>query len=267
VGAGYKGSQPSLQASIRKINMDKNIATTIDGVGFVEEKNDLAAFTLTIKSKGETLDLATSQVKEKTNHFLDDLAKIDPKMDMEPSTTLQTFKLEHREGTEKYAAGFQAINTISWIMFVDDKLDDVYQMCLKTDSSTPVPTFSFKDKTKLQEQAIQKAADNVKEKLNKECMLLGITADKLKVYNWNFGYEGYLPMNKNFVINNGYISGAVPTGPQGSQGVNGVFSNASNFVPLPQKLGSIYQELLNFKLKPGTSSVKIPMQVNYIWNE
>ena len=129
------------------------------------------------------------------------------------------------------------------------------------------PIFSVKDRDTLQQQAYKKAGENVKEKLHKECSLLGIAPEKLKVYNWNFGHEGFLSANKNFVANayNGVYGITGATGPTGPQGSAGPYMQIGQVVMT--KLGSIYQELLNYKLTPGTTIVRVPAQVNYIWAE
>jgi uncharacterized protein YggE len=245
------------------ISTEVNIVTTIQGLGVVEAKNDLATFSLIIKSKGETLEEAVKSVKEKTASFLKDLESRKIKFDKDITTSLTNYKLENREGLERYAAGFQSINSISWSMFIDDGLDDLFNTCYKIDPTMAQPIFNIKNRAALQEQALQKAGDNLKEKFQKECSMLGISQDKLKAYNWNFGYEGYLPMNKNFA-NGVYVTQGV-TGVTGPQGAQGIYLN--NAQAAPQKVGSIYQELLNYKLHPGTTTVSVPVQVNYIWAE
>lgn len=245
---------------------EKVIVTTIDGLGSVEVKNDRVSLTLSLKSKGENLDLAENQVKEKTNAFLKSLEAQKMNVDGEISTSISNYKLEHRENNERTPAGFQSVNTISWTMVIGDNLGEVYRDCLKVDPTMPYPVFSVKDRATLQEQAYKMAGEDVKTKLHKECALLGIPPEALKVYNWNFGHEGFLSVNKNFVAN-AYTNGAYGvTGPTGALGATGA-SGASGIVgvQLTSKLGSIYQELLNYKLVPGTITIRVPVQVNYIW--
>ena len=250
---------------------DKVIVTTIDALGLVEAKNDRVSFSLSLKSKDESLDLAENKVKEKTAHFINSLGARKMDVDGDVSISVSNYKLEHREGNEKTPAGYQSISSISWTMIVGDNLDEVYRDCMKADPTMPYPMFSIKDRTTLQEEAYKKAGENVKEKLYRECALLGISPEKLKVYNWNFGHEGFLSANKNFVANayNG-VYGAQgvtgPTGPQGAQAVSGNWMQVGQVVMT--KLGSIYQELLTApKLNPGTVTIRVPIQINYIWAE
>ena len=246
---------------------DKVIVTTIDALGLVEAKNDRVSFSLSLKSKDESLDLAENKAKEKTAHFINSLGARKMDVDGDISISVSNYKLEHREGSERTPAGYQSISSISWTMVVDGNLDETYRDCLKADPAMLCPTFSIKDRTTLQEQAYKKAGENVKEKLHKECSLLGIAPEKLKVYNWNFGHEGFLSANKNFVANayNGVYGITGATGPTGPQGSAGPYMQIGQVVMT--KLGSIYQELLNYKLTPGTTIVRVPAQVNYIWAE
>ena len=246
---------------------DKVIVTTIDALGLVEAKNDRVSFSLSLKSKDESLDLAENKVKEKTAHFINSLGVRKMDVDGEISISVSNYKLEHREGNEKTPAGYQSISSISWTMIVGDNLDEVYRDCMKADPTMSYPIFSIKDRTTLQEEAYKKAGANVKEKLYRECALLGISPEKLKVYNWNFGHEGFLSANKNFVANayNGVYGAQGVTGPTGPSGISANYLSVGQVVMT--KLGSIYQELLNVKLTPGTVTIRVPIQVNYIWAE
>lgn len=246
-----------------KENMEKNIVTTIDGTGIIEVKNDIANFTLSIRSKNDSLETAKKQVEEKTTQFFKEFKSLEEagmKIDGEVSTSMSNYKLEHREGSERYAAGFQSVNTISWSVIVDDKIDNIFKTCLKTDATMSYPFFSIKNRDELLKQALQNAAEDVKEKLNMECSLLGINPKDLKILNWNFGYDGHLSPKAQAQYYGGVQGATGPQGMQGSPGTSGVNYNAV------MKLGSIYQELLDTKLMPGTLSVKAAVRVNYIWN-
>jgi hypothetical protein len=240
-----------------------NIVTTIEGMGVVEAKNDLAKFSLTVKEKNDTLETAKRQVEEKITQVLKDLKSKNMRLDGDISTSVSNYRLEHREGSEKYSAGFQSVGTITWTMFVDENINDVYKTCLKIDSHMQHPWFSIKDRESLVKEAIHKATDDVKYKLNKECSLLGVSPDALKIYNWHFGYEGYLPVNAS--VSNQYYNNGLP-GVTGFGGTNYLTNNAVSSAPTVMKLGSIYQELLDTRaLEPGMVSISVPVRVNYIW--
>lgn len=244
------------------------VVTVVDGLGIVEAQNDLAHFTLTLRSKSETLENAKIQTEEKTNQVLKALQSLQDKgmkLDTEIVSSIANYKLEHRESGERTPAGYQSINTISWTTIVDSNLDEIYKTCLKFDTNMNRPYFSIKNRTILQDEAIKKASSNVREKLNTECSLLGVSPDKLKIQNWNFGYEGYIPSNtasQNMYLNGyGGMQGATgPTGPQGSAGPTNYSSAA-----IQMKIGTTYQELLDYKLEPGSVSVRVAVRVNYIW--
>lgn len=244
--------------------MNINIVSTINGLGVVEAKNDLATFTLTLKSKDDSLEGAKRQIEEKTNDASKLLVSKNMKLDGEISTKFFNYKLEHREGSERYPAGFQSLSTITWTVAVDGSLDDIYKTCLTIDSHAARPVFSIKNRDVLREQALIKATENVKEKLAKECKLLGVNPEKLVIYNWNFGYEGFLESNRgmNNMLYNNTLSGVTgATGPSGLIGAQGL-----SYQPTVQKLGSIYQELIDYKqLEPGMVTVQVPVQVNYVW--
>lgn len=240
----------------------KIIVTVIDSAGIVEAKNDLAHFSLSLRSKSETLDNAKNQTEEKTGQFLkalDQLKAKGMKLDREMTISRDNYKLEHRENGEKTPAGFQVIHTVSFVVAVDEHLDEIFKTCLKFDAHMSRPYFSIKNREVLAEKATKKAAQNAKDKLNVECSLLGVSPEKLVIQNWSFGYEGYLPSaNSSNYYGVAGVTGA--TGPQGSAG-----PGAYNWAPVPVKVGTTYQEPLDYKLEPGMVSVKVVLRVNYNW--
>ncbi len=245
--------------------METDIVVTIDGTSTIEAPCDLVSFTLDIKAKSEALESAKKQVEEKTHNFIKSLGNRSLKLEGEIETIRSNFKLEHREGMERYPAGFQSVNTVKWTCGVDNQLTDLYKQCLETDRDI-YPIFSIKDRPALIEKAIHKATDNAKEKLSKECNLLGVDPKALKILNWNYGYEGYLPDRKsvsNSYMNSGAYGATGATGPQGPQGSSG--SNYRGGAPVVSKLGSIYQEELDVKLVPGNVSASVIVRINYVW--
>lgn len=242
---------------------NKVVVTIIDGSGTVEVLNDLASFTVTVRAKGEELVDAVSASKEKANQVLsmvEGLKSKGFKLELEPEVVVTNYKLEHREGNEKTSAGFQSINTISFTVVVDDKIDDVYKACLKFDSNMSHPAFSIKDAAPLHEAALKQATDNVKEKLNKECSLLGVDPSNLSIQNWSFGYEGYLPSLNHVTAQNFYSNGA-----RGSTGAMGATGPQGPMGPVAIRVGAIYQEPLDYKIQPGTHKVSVAVRVNYVW--
>lgn len=240
-----------------------NIVVSIDGSATVETPNDLATFNVMIKSKNDSLEDAQRQVEEKTKLFL---KSIDDKisLDGEISVSLSNYKLEHREGSERYSAGYQAVNSVKWTCFVNDKLNDLYKMCCKADTNMSYPIFFVKNRDTVVDQTIEKAADNAKSKLANECRLLGVSSAALKIHNWSFGYNGILPSNHTNQIQNvynGYPLGVTgPVGPMGSNYMNSV-------MPTVTKLGTVYQELLDTKIVPGTTFTTVVVRINYVWAE
>jgi len=245
---------------------NKTIATTIDGFGSVEAKNDIVSFTLTIRSKDENLEGAKRQTQEKTVQALKEIERLKLKFHEKWKENVSNFKLEHREAGEKYAAGFSSVNTITFVIEIDEKLNEVYQQCMKIDPHMYGPWFSIKNRDVLTEQSLQKATDNLKEKLHKQCSLLGISPEKLKIHNWTFTYGGYAASGPQGSAGSyGGVTGA--TGPQGPQGL--AYLNTSNaFIsPVATKLGSIYQEQLDMKLEPGNAFSSVSVKVNYVWTD
>lgn len=252
--------------------MDKNntIVATVNGVGVVEAPNDRATFTLTLKVKDDVLKSAKMQIKEKTAQVIKELESKKMQLDGEIVSAISNYKLEHREGGEKYPAGFQCISHISWSVVIDDTINDIWEHCLKIDPNMPQPLFTIKTRDIISEQALQKASDNVKEQLSKECGLLGVSPEKLKILSWRFSYDGNLPITAAANATHPYYSNNVgvfgATGPQGSMGPLGDMRTVGAALPVFQKLGSIYQECLDpAKLNPGIVSAKVAVQVSYVW--
>lgn len=243
-------------------NTEKNIVATIIGLGTVEAKNDQATFSLTLRTKGDQLSNVKEQIKEKTSQFLKELETKKMSLVGEITTSISNYKLEHREAGEKYSAGFQSTNDITWTTTIDHNLNDIYEMCLKYDPNMYAPIFSVKNRETLMAQAVEKSSVNLKEKLNNECKLLNISPEKLQVLKWNFSYGNIYPAN-----NPAYTPQGV-TGPAGSNATSNYvgFVNAVHQAPV-QKLGSIYQELLDHKLTPGNISITASVNVSYIWKE
>jgi uncharacterized protein YggE len=243
--------------------METNIVTTINGVGVVEATNDLATFTLTVRTKSESLEASKNQIQDKIKEVLGQLNSLKMNLHKEISTDIMNYKLEHREGTERYSAGFQSEATITFTVVVDESLDEINKTCLKIDKNMFFPFFDIKDRETLLQQAIKIATDNANTKLHKECELLGVSTDMLRIFNWSYGYDGFLPIKNasNMIYNNAYgITGA--TGPQGATGPTGPTGRISTV----QKLGSIYQEALDYvPLDPGTVVVRVPVEINYVW--
>lgn len=254
--------------------MEKVIVTTINGLGVATAKNDLARFTVSLKTKGEALKDSKASLEEKVSEVLSSLSDFNMKLEGEIVTTRQNYKLEHREGNERFPAGFQSYAFIIWTCVIDDRLDDIYRSCLKFDATMARPYFSFSNPDSLQVEALQKAKDHVKETLEKECSLLNVSTASLTIRNWSFGYNGQLSVNNavtpytagNYYMNNRAmgVTGTVgPTGPIGAMSSPGLPSYL-----VSQKVGSIYQDLLDYvPLEPGDITVSVPVQVHYIWND
>lgn len=186
------------------------------------------------------------------------------KLDGKLLTQASNYKLEHREGSEKYAAGFQSIATIAFTVIVDEDLDDIYKLCIKFDAHAQYPIFSIKDRETLFQAALKQGTEKVKEKLARECALLGVSPHALNIHNWSIGYAGMLPQGAG--INSFYNNSMGVTGPSGNFGPTGA-GESKRFVAAAQKLGSIYQECLDYiPLEPGVVSIQVPVQVNYVWS-
>lgn len=248
--------------------MEQSIVTTINGVGFVEAKNDRANFTLTIKFKDDSLEVAKNKIQEKSLKVLKDLKDKNLPLDGEISSSISNYKLENRENGERYLAGYQSVNTISFTVIVNSDIDDINKMCLNIDPNMTVPQFFLKNKELLLDEALKKASVDIIVKTSKQCNLLGVSSDNLKIKTWNFMHgplDGRLP---NYAVY-GPVGAIGPTGPMGSAGLNG-FLNSSNvqhsgYQAPVMKLGSIYQELLDSKLEVGVTSVTVTAQVTYVW--
>lgn len=246
---------------------NKIVVTVIDESATVEAKNDRAHFSLSLRAKSESLDDAKNALatkRKQLDKMLEEFQSSGVKLDGDIGSQLFDYKLEHREGNEKMPAGFQSINIISFTVVIDHHLDNIYNACMKFDTNMYRPTFSIKDAVSLYEQALEKVSKNVKDKLQKECNLMGVSSDQLRIQNWNFGYEGFIPsLNVNGVhnyYNNSGVRGA--TGPQGPTGTMGATGPVG---PTIMKIGSTYQELLDQKLEPGNHSVTVAARVNYVW--
>jgi uncharacterized protein DUF541 len=248
---------------------DNNIVTTVDSIGVIEVPNDRATFTITIKAKSEQQESAKEQIKERAAYTIKQLIAMNMQLDGEIVSDIASYKLEHREGGERYPAGYQSIATISWMVVVDEKLDSIYQAALKMDTTMIAPVFSIKDRDTLLKQAAEVATTSVKERLQKECSLLDIDPKQLRILNWHFGYDGTIPATRP-QYSYGMMGATGPQGSIGPIGLNGNFSNAvgpGGYQAAVSKLGSIYQELLDAKLNPGSTSVKVVVQASYVWNE
>jgi uncharacterized protein YggE len=244
-----------------------NIVVAVDGIGEVSAKNDLATFTMQIRTKDEELKNAEAKLKDKTAQVMKELQDLGMSLHSEISQNTESFRLEHREGSEKIPAGFSATNTISFTVNVDERINDIYKKCVKIDQHIPYPWFSIKEIETLKTQAIEKAAEDARKKLAKECELVGVAQSNLRVHNWVFSYDGNLP-TKVQIGQHVYAYGpSGATGPQGAIG-NTAYLNSmtSNFVlPAPTKIGSTYQEALDIKLFTGQVSVKVAVKINYVW--
>lgn len=249
---------------------NKEIVTTIDGVGNVEAMNDLAHFSLTIRSKSDGLDRAVSETVEKATKamkMLEDLRERGMKLEGEIISTVSNYKLEHREGNEKIAAGFVSVNVIDWTIAVDEHLDNIFKTCLKFDSNMKAPHFSIKDRNVHISTCLEHAVENAKEKLEKECKLLGVSQDSLMIKNWVFNYDGNLAGLNNAGGKSSYYGVTGVTGPQGAIGSQNYSNSGLDTITrsLSMKVGSIYQEPLDIQITPGTAMFRVAVRVNYIW--
>ena len=248
-----------------------NIVATVDGVGLAEKQNTLASFSFSLRAKDESLEKSKRILEEKAGQTMRDLEELNMQLHSPIEQEIVNFKLEHRENGEKYAAGYSSVNQISFTAVVDEKLNDIFKRCLKIDPHMTAPFFSAKEEETevLKEQAIQKAAEDLKSKLAKECSLLGVSQDKLKIHTWSFNYTGGVPAVGSV---NAYGSMGA-TGPTGAQGAMGITSNnwiqagQAVYSPAPQKLGTIYQEQIDAKIKlnPGMVSIRMTVRANYVW--
>lgn len=243
------------------MNQQTTIVTVIDGLGNVEVANDLASFSLILRAKNENLRQATEMLNEKTKSFSLMMEKFKGDLEGEIEQKASNFKLEHREGGEKIAAGFQVCNVIQFTVLITERLDDLFAALSSFDKDLFYPTYSLRNSEKYSKEAMDLASKNLKEKLIQECALLGVSPDALKIQSWHFGYDGSLnSLNAAQSYRNSTSYGVTgSTGATGPTGVTGL-----NRLSV-QKIASIYSEELNPRLIPGSTSFSIAIRANYIW--
>lgn len=241
----------------------ENIVVKIEGESTVEMPHDLVKFSLTLKAKGETLDVAKQKVADVTERVMKDLTSKDIKLAGNIVTEQSNYKLEHRENGEVIPAGFQSCNHVTLVCAADGSIDDLYRSCKAIDSNMPYPEFFIKesDREKLFEMAMELATHNVRTKLAAECKLLKVDPSALKILSWDFG-------NSHYSVGAVGITGSTGRmGPQGVAGVTGTIGPQGHmsYAPVMSKLGSIYQELLDVKLNPGQATRRVVVRVTYGW--
>lgn len=176
--------------------MEKNIVATIQATGVTEADYDTVKFTGLIKvhekDKNRTiLNLAdkVKSFKETFNTLVSNGFVLVP--DSLKST--QTVRENQAYDAKKQSYindGFVGFYQVSFMSEKVELASEVYLALMKINSLTlNPPQFLFKNLDNLHEKALKDAHFKVMDRLAKECAVLNVNKDSLKIHSWNARYD------------------------------------------------------------------------------
>mgnify|MGYP000983352640 CR=1 FL=1 len=176
--------------------MEKNIVATIQTIGVTEADYDTVKFTGVIqvieKNKEKAVQSLTDKVKafkETLNTLIDKGFVLVPNS-LKSTQTVAEHQIYDRKKQEYVSEGYAGTYQVSFMSEKVELASEAYLTLLTVNSLTlNAPVFLFKNLDALHEVALKDAHFKVMDRLAKECAVLNVNKDSLKIHSWNARYD------------------------------------------------------------------------------
>lgn len=176
--------------------MEKNIVATIQTIGVTEADYDTVKFTGVIRVLEKNKEKAVQSLTDKVKAFKETLnTLIDKGFVLVPNSLKSTQTVaEHQVYDRKkqvyVSEGYVGTYQVSFMSEKVELASEVYLTLLTVNSLTlNAPVFLFKNLDALHEVALKDAHFKVMDRLAKECAVLNVNKDSLKIHSWNARYD------------------------------------------------------------------------------
>lgn len=176
--------------------MEKNIVATIQTIGVTEADYDTVKFTGVIrvieKDKEKAVQSLTDKVKafkETLNTLIDKGFVLVPNS-LKSTQTVAEHQIYDRKKHVYVSEGYIGTYQVSFMSEKVELASETYLTLLTVNSLTlNAPVFLFKNLDALHEKALKDAHFKVMDRLAKECAVLNVNKDSLKIHSWNARYD------------------------------------------------------------------------------
>lgn len=174
-----------------------NISTTVAAQGQAEAPHNLAHFSLTLKDEGSTVPVAKARLKKQVEALNAALISMKTNLSLEfvknslrTSSNVQQKWEYNQKKRENEFTGYQATYSVSFTVDDLDKVSEVYDVLTNLDKvQVNHPSFSLKNRDRLNKKALKRAFENVQARFEEECNVMGLRIDDFEVGTWEVTYS------------------------------------------------------------------------------
>lgn len=173
----------------------KNIVTTIRGIGVVEADYDVVKISGSIEIIEDTKEKVSSKlfsIVEKVKSKLSNLNEKGFKTgdSFKSTQSINQNKMWDDKKRTHFNKGYVGTYQFSLMSENLHLVSDVYHELMLIDLlELDPPKFLFKDLDNLHESALKDAHNKVMDRLTKECRVLGVSKETLQVHSWTARYD------------------------------------------------------------------------------
>lgn len=172
-----------------------NISTTVAAQGQADSPHNLAHFQCALQADAATVPAAKAKLKKQVSELLASLDAMKGKLGIDfvkgslrtNSNVQQKYEWVKNKNEMR---GYVASYSVSFSIDDLDKVSEVYDTLTDLDKvQVSHPTFSLKNKDRLNKKALKKAWDNVQARFEEECNVMGLDAGDFEVGTWEVTYS------------------------------------------------------------------------------
>lgn len=242
-----------------------NISTTVAAQGQAEAPHDLAHYHVVLKADGTTVPTAKARLKKQVEELMTSIEAMRQKINVEfvkhslrTNTNVQQKYEWNEKKRENEPCGFHATYTLSFTIDDLDKISEVYDALTNLDKvAVANPSFSLKNRDKLNKKALKKAFENVQSRFEEECNVLGLASSDFEVGTWEVSYSDSQRSDR---VAKGVRVFAAASGRPGAAPVGAVMGAEIESAAF----GGAGEEDTLLEINPGNATVTVNLEVGYI---
>lgn len=170
-------------------------ATTVAARGEAETDYNLAGFSVALTALSSTVPAAKAKLKIKVDELSKAMADMKTKLGLEfvknsvRAISNVTEKHEWVKNVNEFK-GYEASYNFSFQIDKMDKISEVYDTLTSlTHAKIFAPTFSLKNRDKINKKALKHAFEKVAERFETECKILGLEPTEFEIASWEASYS------------------------------------------------------------------------------
>ena len=240
-----------------------NISTTVAAQGQAEAPHNLAHFSLTLRDEGSTVPAAKARLKKQVETLNASLEAMKTKLTLEfvknslrtNSNVQQKWEYNQKKRENEFA-GYEATYSVNFTIDDLDKVSEVYDVLTNLEKvQVAHPSFSLKNRDRLNKKALKRAFENVQARFEEECNVMGLNAADFEVGTWEVNYSD---SRRSEGVGARLGARALAAGAP----VGAVYSPQLESASL--EIGADAEEDTLLEITPGNAIVTVNLEVGYI---